>query len=339
MMRGSAKGPMFLLGLILLGAMILSLTLGRYPLSIGDISAFFQAAIGLREIEPVRYALLQNIIVEIRLPRILAAVLIGAALSISGAAFQAVFRNPLVSPGILGVLGGAGFGAAIGLLISGHWIVVQLMAFAMAILAVGLAVLIARLFGTGSMLTLILGGIISSALFTAMLSIVKYTADPYNQLPAIVYWLMGSLQGVELKHISIVVVPILAGIVGLTLCGRALDALSMGDDEARALGVPVKTVRYGVIVAATLVSALSVSIAGIIGWIGLVIPNFARLLFGPANARLIPLSAMLGALFLLCADCLARALTPAEIPIGIVTELLGIPALLFVLGRARRAWV
>lgn len=339
MMRGSAKGPMFLLGLILLGAMILSLTLGRYPLSIGDISAFFQAAIGLREIEPERYALLQNIIVEIRLPRILAAVLIGAALSISGAAFQAVFRNPLVSPGILGVLGGAGFGAAIGLLISGHWIVVQLMAFAMAILAVGLAVLIARLFGTGSMLTLILGGIISSALFTAMLSIVKYTADPYNQLPAIVYWLMESLQGVELKHISIVVVPILAGIVGLTLCGRALDALSMGDDEARALGVPVKTVRYGVIVAATLVSALSVSIAGIIGWIGLVIPNFARLLFGPANARLIPLSAMLGALFLLCADCLARALTPAEIPIGIVTELLGIPALLFVLGRARRAWV
>ena len=127
------------------------------------------------------------------------------------------------------------------------------------------------------MVTLILGGIISGALFTALLSIIKYTADPYNQLPAIVYWWMGSLQAVELKRISIVVVPILGGIVGLTLCGRALDALSMGDDEARTLGVPVTVVRYGVIITATLISALSVSIAGIIGWVGLMVPNFARL--------------------------------------------------------------
>jgi len=150
---------------------------------------------------------------------------------------------------------------------------------------------------------------------------------------------MGSLQSIEMKHISVVTVPILAGIVGLTLCGRVLDALSMGDDEARTLGVPVKAVRYGVIIAATLISALSVSIAGIIGWIGLMIPNFSRLLFGPSNARLLPLSALLGALFLLCADCLARGVTTAEIPIGIVTELLGIPAFILVLGRTRRAWL
>ncbi|MGO4686147.1 FecCD family ABC transporter permease [Hyphomicrobium sp. 2TAF46] len=339
MNRESAVTPMFLLGLVLLGAMSLSLTLGRYPLGIVDISEYFQAALGLRQIEPDRFALLHNIIVEIRLPRIMAAALIGAALAVSGAAFQAIFRNPLVSPGILGVLGGAGFGAAIGLLISGHWIMVQLLAFVMALLAVALGVLIANLFGRGTMVTLILGGIISGALFTALLSIIKYTADPYDQLPAIVYWLMGSLQSVELKQISIVVVPILGGIVGLTLCGRALDALSMGDDEARSLGVPVTAVRYGVIFAATLISALSVSIAGIIGWVGLMVPNFARLLFGPANARLLPLSAILGALFLLSADCLARALTPAEIPIGIVTELLGIPAFILVLGRTRRAWL
>ena len=339
MNRSDALAPMFLLVLVLFCAMALSLTLGRYPLSIGEISEFFQAAVGLRQLEPDRYALLHNIIVEIRLPRVLAAVLIGAALSISGTAFQAIFRNPLVSPGILGVLGGAGFGAAMGLLISGHWIVVQLLALAMALLAVVLGVFIANLFGPGTMVTLILGGIISGALFTALLSIIKYTADPYNQLPAIVYWLMGSLQGVELKQISIVIVPILGGIVGLTLCGRALDALSMGDDEARSLGVPVTAVRYGVIFAATLISALSVSIAGIIGWVGLMIPNFARLLFGPANSRLLPLSAILGALFLLCADCLARDFTAAEIPIGIVTELLGIPAFIFVLGRTRRAWL
>lgn len=339
MNRDGAVAPMFLLGLVLLGAMLLSLTIGRYPLGIADISEYFQCAVGIRQVEPDRYALLHNIIVEIRFPRIMAGALIGAALAISGTAFQAIFRNPLVSPGILGVLGGAGFGAAIGLLISGHWIVVQILAFAMALLAVALGVLIANLFGRGTMVTLILGGIISGALFTALLSIIKYTADPYDQLPAIVYWLMGSLQTVELKQISIVVVPILGGIVGLTLCGRALDPLSMGDDEARSLGVPVTAVRYGVIIAATLISALSVSIAGIIGWVGLMVPNFARLLFGPANARLLPLSAILGALFLLCADCIARALTPAEIPIGIVTELLGIPAFILVLGRTRRAWL
>ncbi|ADJ23557.1 transport system permease protein [Hyphomicrobium denitrificans ATCC 51888] len=339
MKPGGAAAPIFSLGVVLLAAMAFSLALGRYPLTLSDISEFVQASLGLRELAPERYALLHNIIVDIRLPRVLAAALIGAALAISGTAFQAIFRNPLVSPGILGVLGGAGFGAAIGLLISGHWIVVQLLAFAMALLAVALGILIANLFGPGTMVTLILGGIISGALFTALLSIVKYTADPYNQLPAIVYWLMGSLQSIEMKHISVVTVPILAGIVGLTLCGRVLDALSMGDDEARTLGVPVKAVRYGVIIAATLISALSVSIAGIIGWIGLMIPNFARLLFGPSNARLLPLSALLGALFLLCADCLARGITTAEIPIGIVTELLGIPAFILVLGRTRRAWL
>jgi iron complex transport system permease protein len=334
-----AYASVALLCVVLLASMVLALGIGRYPLGLADISEFLQASVGLRELAPERYALLHNIIVEIRLPRVLAAVLIGAALSVSGASFQAVFRNPLVSPGILGVLGGAGFGAALGMLISGQWMVVQLLAFAMALLAVGVGVLIANLFGPGTMVTLVLGGIISGALFTALLSIIKYTADPFNELPAIVYWLMGSLQAVELKHIYLVFAPILGGIAGLALLGHALDALSMGDDEARALGVPVTAVRYGVIVMATLVSALSVSIAGIIGWVGLVVPNFARLLFGPANSRLLLSSALLGAVFLLWADCLARVLTPAEIPIGIVTELLGIPAFILVLGRARRAWI
>jgi iron complex transport system permease protein len=335
--RASAIGALLILALF--GMMAISLAIGRYPLTLADIRDFAQASVGLRELAPERYALLYNIIVDIRLPRVLAAVLIGAALAISGASFQAVFRNPLVSPGILGVLGGASFGAALGLLLSEQWLVVQVLAFGTGLLAVGFGVFIANLFGPGTMVTLVLGGIISGALFTALLSITKYTADPYNELPAIVYWLMGSLQAVELKHIAVVMVPIIAGMVVLTLLGHALDALSMGDDEARALGVPVTAVRYGVIIMATLVSALSVSIAGIIGWVGLVIPNFARLVFGPANARLLPYSAVLGSFFLLSADCLTRVVTPAEIPIGIVTELLGIPAFILVLGRARRAWI
>lgn len=339
MKRWGAIGPTGLLAGALLVAATVSLSVGRYPLGFGDILEFAQACLGWRETTPERYALLYNVIVEIRLPRVLAAVLIGAALAASGTSFQAVFRNPLVSPGILGVLGGASFGAALGLLFSGQWVVVQILAFGMALIAVGFGVFIANLFGPGTMVTLVLGGIISGALFTALLSITKYIADPYDELPAIVYWLMGSLQAVELKHIWLVALPILAGIATLTMLGNALDALSMGDDEARSLGVPVAAVRYGVIVLATLISALSVSIAGVIGWVGLVVPNFARLLFGPANSRLVVLSAILGSLFLLCADCIARIATPSEVPIGIVTELLGIPAFILVLGRARRAWL
>jgi iron complex transport system permease protein len=168
---------------------------------------------------------------------------------------------------------------------------------------------------------------------------VKYVADPYNQLPAIVYWLMGSLASADLKDMLRLAPPMAFGILMLSSLGRALDALSMGDDEARALGVPVTAVRYGVIAAATLVSALTVSLAGMIGWVGLLVPHVARLLVGPGNARLLPASACLGAVFLLVADGIARNAGTTEIPIGIVTELLGIPAFLLVLHRARRGWV
>jgi len=326
------------LALLLAGAMFLSLASGRYPLPPLEVAGFFFAQLGWHELAPERQALLHNLIVDIRLPRVLAAVLVGAALSISGAAYQAVFRNPLVSPGLLGVLAGAASGAALGLVFSGNWWIMQLAAFLMGGLAVLIGVGIAALFG-GSVVMLVLGGIISGALFTAILSLVKYVADPYNQLPAIVYWLMGSLASADLKDIGRLAIPMLCGTLVLASLGRALDALSMGDDEARTLGVPVALVRYGVIGAATLVSALTVSLAGMIGWVGLLVPHVARLLTGPGNARLLPASACLGGIFLLLADGIARNLGTTEIPIGIVTELLGIPAFLLVLHRARRGWV
>lgn len=328
----------FLLPLVLVAVILAALSVGRYPLGPTDIVTFFCASAALVDLEPARFDLLHNLIVEIRLPRVLAAALIGAALSTSGASFQAVFRNPLVSPGILGVLGGAGFGAALGVLVAGDWLMVQLFAFAMGLVAVGVGVVIANLFGKASVVMLVLGGMISGALFTSALSIVKYTADPYEQLPAIVYWLMGSLGAVDARQLRTAAAPILIGVGVLALLGRALDALSMGDDEARSLGVPVHLTRYGVIIAATLVSSLSVSLAGMIGWVGLVVPHVARLVIGPTNSKLLPASAMLGAIFLIGADCVARTLAHAEIPIGIVTELLGIPAFVIVLGRARRGW-
>lgn len=325
--------------LLALAAAILALSIGRYPLPAWETVKFLLAAAGLVSMEPERYALLHNLIVEIRLPRVLAAILVGASLSVSGASFQALFRNPLVSPGLLGVLSGASAGAALGIILGGNWLLVQSSAFLGGLAAVGIGVGIAQLFGGGSLVMLILGGILSGALFASLLSMIKYLADPYNQLPAIVYWLMGSLGQATLNDMAWAAIPMLAGIVVLCFLGRALDALSMGDDEARALGVPVTVVRAAVIAAATLISALTVSLAGMIGWIGLIVPHIARLLVGPGNARLLPAAAALGAAFLLAADSLARNLFTAELPIGVVTELLGIPVFLLVLRRVRRGWV
>lgn len=321
-----------------LAAALAALSYGRYPLPPWETLRFLAAAAGLADMEPERYALLHNLIVEIRLPRVLAAILVGASLSVSGAAYQALFRNPLVSPGLLGVLAGASAGAALGIILDGGWLLVQASAFLTGLLAVGIGVGIAHVFGRGSVVMLILGGILSGALFTSFLSVVKYLADPYNQLPAIVYWLMGSLGQVNLADMSWAAIPMTGGILLLCLLGRGLDALAMGDEEARALGVPVMAVRLATIAAATLVSALTVSIAGMIGWIGLIVPHIARLLVGPGNARLLPAAASLGAAFLLFADGLARNLFTTELPIGIVTELLGIPVFLLVLSRVRRGW-
>jgi iron complex transport system permease protein len=216
--------------------------------------------------------------------------------------------------------------------------VVQLSAFAMGLAAVLLGLAIAHVFARGALIMLVLGGIVSGALFTALLSMVKYAADPYNQLPAIVYWLMGSFAQADLGQLAWAAPVLLAGIGVLCASGRSLDALAMGDDEARSLGVPVTALRLTTITAATLICAITVAMAGMIGWVGLMIPHVARLMVGPAHARLLPVSACLGAIFMLLADGLARNLFEAEIPIGIVTELLGIPAFLLVLRRVKRGW-
>lgn len=327
-----------LAALALLPAMAAALTIGRFPLQLSDIAGFMLALLGWHDLPADRYDMLYNLIVEIRLPRVLAAVLVGAALSVSGGAFQAVFRNPLVSPGLLGVLGGASFGAALGMLLSLDWWGVQTLSFVMGLLAVAFGVLIARLFGNMSIVMLVLGGVISGGLFAALLSIVKYLADTDNQLPNIIYWLMGSLARAELGPTAWLAIPILAGVLILALLGRMLDVLSMGEDEARALGVRVELLQYSVILVATLISALTVSVAGMIGWVGLIIPHIARMLVGPGNHMLLPLSACLGALFLLACDAVARTAVATEIPLGILTELIGIPIFLLVLNRVRKGW-
>ena len=329
-----------LLGLLLLLALMLGLSLsfGSYRLSLADIGRFIGQYLGGEPLPEARRQLIYQLLVEIRLPRALGAVLVGAALATSGAAFQGIFRNPLVSPNLLGVLSGSAFGAALTMLLGQHWLVVQLAAFAGGLLAVAMAVLIATVFGRGSLIILILGGILSGALFAALLSLLKYLADPFNQLPSLMVWLMGSLASISLADLTWMAPIMLLAIAALCLSGRRLDALAMGDDQAASLGIAVNASRYLVILWATLLGALTVSLAGIVGWVGLIVPHLLRLLAGPNHSRLLPGAALLGASFLLAADLLARSLGSNEIPIGLITELLGIPVFIVVLGRATRAW-
>lgn len=285
------------------------------------------------------YTLLDNIILQIRLPRVLLAILIGASLAVSGAAFQAMFVNPLVSPGILGVLAGASFGAALGMLLSEQWYVVQALAFLFGFVAVGVAVLIGGMVSNSrSTIMLVLGGVISGSLFTALLSVIKYVADPYSTLPAIVYWLMGSLTMGDLHGVLLVSIPMILSILGMIALSKYFDLLSLGDEEAKALGVNVPLIRFLAILLATLASSLSVVMAGMIGWVGLIIPHIIRMAVGPSHRLLIPLSAIVGAIFLLLADTISRLALSVEIPIGILTSLIGIPVFIIVLKNARAAW-
>jgi iron complex transport system permease protein len=325
--------------LVLAATAAASLMVGRYAVPPGDIVRFFTALYaGGEGMDAGRFQELHVLLLDVRLPRIVAAMLIGAALASSGTAFQALFMNPLVSPGLLGVLAGASFGAALAMVFFDHWLVVQMSAFLFGLIAVGFALGIAALYRENSLLILVLGGIISTGLFASLLSIVKFVADPYDQLPAIVMWLMGRLSNVDAHTVAVLVVPLLVGMFALGLLSKYLNVLSMGDGEATALGINVRRIRYVVIFWSTLISALTVVMAGRIEWIGLVIPHVARFLVGPNNEILVPFSAILGALFLLTVDNVARNLFPVEIPVGVVTELIGIPMFLLVLLKTKKEW-
>jgi iron complex transport system permease protein len=324
--------------LLLLVTVLVSLTLGKYPLSLAEIFDYLTAASGFGSMDGQRSIIMKNILVDIRLPRILAAMLIGAALSVSGAAFQSMFINPLVSPSLLGVLSGASFGAAMGMIVSNNWIMVQASTFLFGFLAVLLSVGIARLYRGDRLLMLLLGGIISGSLFTSLLSIVKYVADPYNQLPAIVFWLMGGLSMVDGKTVLVASIPMGIGILVILILSPYLNILSMGDDEAKSMGVNVGGIRMTLIFFATLVSALTVVLGGMIAWVGLIIPHLARMLVGPDNRLLLPVAALIGAIYLVVVDDISRLLFSVEIPLGIVTSLVGIPFFVLVLKNARKGW-
>lgn len=329
---------LLLLGGGLIITLAVSLTLGKYPISLEEVWLVFQHGLFPGASRRDELQIVKNVLFDIRAPRLAAAALIGAALSVSGAAFQSMFVNPLVAPGILGVLPGASFGAALGLLIADSWFKVQLLSFGGGLLAVGLALSLARMYTGDKLLMLILGGIISGALFTSLLSVVKYAADPTDQLPAIVYWLMGGLSMVDTETVICTAFPVLTGILCILGMSRYLNALSMGDEEAKTLGINVKAIRMCLIFFATVVSALTVAIGGLIGWVGLVIPHIARMVVGPNNSILLPTTALIGAIYLVIVDDLSRLMLDVEIPLGIITSLVGIPFFSIIMKKAKRGW-
>jgi iron complex transport system permease protein len=281
----------------------------------------------------------ETVVLQVRGPRVLAAVLVGASLAAAGAAYQGMFRNPLVSPDILGVSSGAALGAVLGIFLSLGVFFIQIFAFAGGLAAVGLVYWIgSRLRGHDPLLALVLTGVVIGTLLGSAIALMKYLADPYNQLPAITYWLLGSLAAISPKDASIAAPIALVGLAPMLLLRWRMNLLALPDDEARALGVDTRRLRILVVACATLMTASAVAISGIIGWVGLLIPHAARMLVGPDFGRLLPLAMLLGAAFLLAVDTVCRTLATIEVPPGVLTALIGTPFFLWLFALARRPW-
>ena len=312
-----------------------SFLLGRYPIAPFDVINTLLCPIFPQcEVSPT----ITTIVFEIRLPRILGAFVVGSSLAMAGVAFQSIFKNPLVSSELLGVSNGAGFGAALAILISGVGVVTQIFAFIFGIISVSITYMLSKAYKSGGILVLVLSGVAISAFFSALVSAIKFVADPNDKLPEIVYWLMGSLASVTVDKLIMILVPVALGMIILFALRWNMNLLAMGDEEAQSLGINPSRVRLLIIIGCTLLTSAAVSISGIIGWIGLVIPHMARMVVGSDNRILIPASLSLGASFLLLIDNISRALISIEIPIGVLTAIIGVPIFLYLLKRGYSEW-
>lgn len=321
--------------LITVVAALVAVKTGAYPLTLsgmGRTIARWWAGLTPDSFE-------ERVLLNIRGPRVISGLAVGATLAAAGVVYQGLFRNPLVSPDVLGVSAGAGLGAVFGIFLSLPLMAIQITAFVAGLATVGLVYLVAATVrGRDPTLVLVLGGVVVGALAGAAISLLKILADPYDQLPAITFWLLGSLASIRGNDIISVLPVILVGLVPLVLLRWRINALSLGDDEAKTLGLDAGRLRFIVIAAATLVTASVVAIAGVIGWVGLVIPHIARMLVGPNFSRLLPASMLIGASYLVLVDTLARSLGRIEVPLGILTAVVGAPFFLWLLWRGRHGW-
>ncbi len=312
-----------LLLLLPVAAFLFSFTIGSFPISLPDLlhTLYYHFADPTQIINPNMETTLFNI----RLPRVLAALLVGGGLAVSGAAYQGMFKNPMVSPDILGASAGAGFGACIAMLLGLPNIQVQLMGFLGGILAVFIATTVTNRFSQDAILGLVLGGMMVSTLFQSGTSAIKLLADADDKLPQITFWLMGSFNTINKPKLWSILLPVAIGFLILFGVRWQLNVLSFGEEEARSMGIKTARVRHQVIIASTLITAACVSVCGMVGWVGLVIPHAGRALVGPNFKRLIPTCAILGSTFLLLVDDVARTAFTVELPIGILTSFIGVP--------------
>jgi iron complex transport system permease protein len=336
-MPRSALPSLLIAFLFRLAGLLVAFVVGRYPVSVGDVINVVTAKIAGRaaDVPPA----VESVIWQVRGPRVIAAALVGAALAVAGTAFQGLFRNPLVSPDILGASSGAALGAVLGIYFSLGVFAIQALAFVGGLIAVAAVYLIgSAVRARDPVLVLVLTGVVIGALLGAGVGLVKYLADPYNQLPAMTFWLLGSLAAVGPSDLVPLFGPVMLGTLVLLALRWRMNVMSLPDEEARALGVPTGPLRVAIVAAATLVTSASVATAGIIGWVGLVVPHVARTLAGPDFARLIPAAALIGGGFLLLIDTLARTGAAIEIPLGILTALVGTPFFIWLLTSVAKTW-
>lgn len=319
-------------------AFLLSITLGRYDITVREICRILISKVIRKSIDYPQ--VVDTVIFRVRIPRIITAMIVGCSLSISGAVYQGMFKNPMVSPTILGTSAGAGFGAVLAIILSFNTIGIQLMAFAFGVFAVLLTYTISTKVAKGSnvMFALILSGMLINTVFQSFISISKYVADPYDKLPTITFWLMGSLASISKRDALMITVPFLLGIIPIFLVRWHLNTLSFGEEEAKALGIDTKKLRLLVIICTTVLTASSVSVAGMIGWVGVIIPHIARMIVGPDFKVLLPATALIGSTYLLLVDNVARSAISVEIPLGILTSLIGAPFFIYLLLNARKGW-
>lgn len=326
------------LTLLLIAAILISFTLGHFDISVAEVvRVALSQLFGIGEVESSQHI---TVVCKVRFPRIVAALAIGMALASAGASYQGLFKNPMVSPDLLGASAGAGFGACAALLMGGNLYMVQVTAFVCGLVAVALTYAVSAAVSRGQSMTLclVLTGMVVSSLFQALITMSKYVADPNDQLPAITYWLMGSLTSMHLDDLPMLLIPVLVGVVPMMLFRYQLNALSFGDEEARALGVNVTFIRVIFIVCATLVTSSAVASAGMIGWVGLVIPHLARMIVGPNYKVLLPTSLLLGGLYMLIIDDMCRCLFALELPLSVLTAVIGAPFFIYLLTRGRKTW-
>lgn len=328
----SPAGILVILGVILVVSILLSLMAGRYVISLSDVVRTLMGEEISKQITQVVFL--------VRLPRIFASVLVGGALAVSGAAYQGMFKNPLVSPDLLGASAGASFGAVLGIVLSVGAVGVKSSAFCFGLLAVLITWIIGTRIGKGSNLTflLVLGGILVSGLFQSLVTVMKYTADTDDTLPEITFWLMGSMNRATYSDVLGMLAPFGVCLVLMIAVSGKINILALGEDEAKSLGVNTRALQIVIVVSATVLTSYSISITGTISWVGLIVPHLVRMMMGPNFKYLIPGSMLLGGSYLLLMDDLCRSLLAVEFPLGIATSLVGIPFFIFLMAKRESSW-